>query len=121
MRRYDILEQTYRHRFRDAVMKKDETVSELNVRLTDHFLKWTKGCKIVEQLGDLMILEQLVNTLQPEVRVWVTERKPKTSAEAAKLADDYLSARKQNGSRLGQERKFDHAESCCGWQEENSV
>ena len=54
-----------------------------------------------------MILEQLVNALQIEVRVWVTERKPKTSAEAAKLADDYLSARKQNGSRLGQERKFD--------------
>ena len=40
--------------------------------------------------------------------MWVTERKPKTSAEVAKLADDYyLSARKQNGSRLGQERKFD--------------
>ena len=54
-----------------------------------------------------MILEQLVNTLQTEVRVWVTERKPKTLPEAAKLADDYLSARKQNGSRLGQERKFD--------------
>ena len=37
----------------------------------------------------------------------MTERNPKTSAEAAKLADDYLSARKQNGSRLVQERKFD--------------
>eukprot|EP00731_Ephydatia_muelleri_P001970 Em0001g1970a len=88
LRRYDISEQTYRQRFRDAVMKKDETVSELNLR-------------------DLMILEQLVNTLQTEVRVWVTERNPKTSAEAAKLADDYQSARKQNGSRLVQERKFD--------------
>ena len=54
-----------------------------------------------------MILEQLVNALQSEVRVWVTERQPKTSAEAAKLADDYLSAWKQNGSQLGQERKFD--------------
>eukprot|EP00731_Ephydatia_muelleri_P007213 Em0003g1461a len=107
LRRYDISEQTYRQRFRDAVMKKDETVSELNVRLIDLFLKWTKGCKTVEQLRDLMILEQLVNTLQTEVRVWVTERNPKTSAEAAKLADDYLSARKQNGSWLVQERKFD--------------
>ena len=68
LRRYDISEQTYRQRFRDAVMKKDETVSELNVRLTDLFIKWTKGCKTVEQLRDLMILEQLVNTLQTEVR-----------------------------------------------------
>lgn len=50
LRRYDISEQTYRHRFRDAVMK-DETVSELYESLTDLFLKWTKGCKTVEQLG----------------------------------------------------------------------
>ena len=109
LRRYDISEQTYRQQFRDAVMKKDETVSELNVRLTDLFFKWTKGCKTVEQLGDLMILEQLVNALQTEVRVWVMERKPKTLAEAAtcKLADNYLSAQKQNGNQLGQERKFD--------------
>ena len=35
LRRYDISEQTYRQRFRDAVMKKDETVSEINVCLTD--------------------------------------------------------------------------------------
>ncbi|KAL5496656.1 hypothetical protein EMCRGX_G012989 [Ephydatia muelleri] len=92
--------------FRDAVMKKDETLSKFNVHLTDLFLERIKGCKTVEQLRDLMILEQLVNALQTEVRMWVTERKPMTSAEAAKLADDYLSARKQNGSRLGQERKF---------------
>ena len=77
LRRNNISEQTYRQRFRDAVMKKDKMVSELNVRLTDLFLKWTKGCKTVEQLGDLMILEQLVNALQTEVRVWVMERMPK--------------------------------------------
>ena len=47
LRRYDISEKTYRQRFRDAVMK-DEMVSELDVRLTDLFLKWTKGCKTVE-------------------------------------------------------------------------
>ena len=106
LRHYDISEQTPRQQFRDAVMKKDETLSKFNVHLTDLFLERIKGCKTVEQLRDLMILEQLVNALQTEVRMWVTERKPMTSAEAAKLADDYLSARKQNGSRLGQERKF---------------
>ena len=98
LRHYDISEQTPRQRFRDAVMKKDETLSKFNVHLTDLFLKWIKGCKTVEQLRDLMILEQLVNALQTEVRMWVTERKPMTSAEAAKLADDYLCLR---GSRMG--------------------
>lgn len=46
--------------------------------------------------------------------MWVTERKPKTLAEAAKLADDYLYAQKQNGSRLGQERKFDQKSAVDG-------
>eukprot|EP00731_Ephydatia_muelleri_P034136 Em0048g12a len=85
LRRYDISEQTYRQRFRDAVMKKDETVGELNVRLTDLFLKWTKGCKTVEQLRDLMILEQLVNTLQTEERKFnqkaTVDGKKKTASE----------------------------------------
>ena len=38
--------------------------------------------------------EQLLNTLPEDVRVWVSERKPTTSAEAGQLAEDYLQARK---------------------------
>jgi len=37
-----------------------------------------------------------VNTLPDDVRVWVKERKPKTSMEAGQLADDYVQARKQS-------------------------
>ena len=44
---------TSRNKPTGAAMKKDETVNELTVRLTDLFLKWTKGCKTVEQLGNL--------------------------------------------------------------------
>ena len=42
------------------------------------------------------MLEQLVSTLPENVRIWVKERKPKTSIEAGQLADDYTQARKQN-------------------------
>ena len=42
-------------------------------------------------------LEQLINTMPSQVRVWVKERKPKTSKEAGELAgelaDDYVQAR----------------------------
>ena len=41
LRRYDISEETYQQRFRAAVKKEDEAVSELNVRLDDLFQKWT--------------------------------------------------------------------------------
>ena len=55
-----------------------------------------KECKTIDELKDLVVLEQLVNSLPEEVRVWVKERKPKTSMEAAELADDYAQARKQS-------------------------
>ena len=40
-----------------------------------------------------MVKEQLLTTLPEDVRVWVTERKPRTAAEAGQLAEDYLQAR----------------------------
>ena len=42
-----------------------------------------------------MVMEQLLNTLAPDVRLWVRERKPKSSDEASQLADDYMQARRQ--------------------------
>ena len=50
LRRYDISDETYRQRFREtAVKKEDETVSELAVRLDDLLQKWTKDCKTVAE------------------------------------------------------------------------
>ena len=40
-----------------------------------------------------MVKEQLLTTLPEDVRVWVTERKQKTAAEAGQLVEDYLQAR----------------------------
>ena len=54
-----------------------------------------RGCYMVEQLADLMVMEQLLNTLPVNVKIWVEEKRPKTSEKAARLADDFLRARKQ--------------------------
>jgi len=61
--------------------------------------KWTQGCRSREELKDLIVLEQLVSALPENVRIWVKERKPKTSAEAGQLVDDYAQAKKQNNNR----------------------
>ena len=95
LKRYNINEETYRQRFRSATRKGDESYRELKARLQDMAKKWMKGCTTAEEVVDLMVTEQLVNTLAPDVRVWVRERKPKNSEEASQLADDYLQARKK--------------------------
>ncbi len=90
LRRYDVNEEIYRQRFRTASMKTGETTRELRMKLEDLTKKWTKGCDTVEKLQDVLVLEQFVNTLPADVRVWVQEHKPNTSGVAAQLSDDYL-------------------------------
>ena len=95
LKRYEISEDSYRQKFRRAEKKAEESVSEMAVRLNDFFRRWTRSCATVEQLADLMVKEQLLNTLPVNVKIWVEERRPKTAEEAAQLADDYFRARKQ--------------------------
>ena len=54
--------------------------------------KWTRECTSAEELRELVVTEQLLNTLPRDIQIWVRERKPKTSSEAGRLADDYLQA-----------------------------
>ena len=86
--RYDVTEERYRQRFRSARRKDGETNMELVTRLGDLANRWLKACDTAEEVKDAVVLEQLLNSLPDDVRVFVRERKPKTSAEAGKLADD---------------------------------
>eukprot|EP00731_Ephydatia_muelleri_P034076 Em0046g19a len=72
-----------------------ESHRDVSIRLGDLTNKWLKGLTTVEQVKEAIVLEQLLYTLGPSVRVWVKERKPKTALEAGQLADDYSEARKQ--------------------------
>ena len=46
----------------------------------------------MEDVLDRVVLEQLLLTLREDARIFVKERKPATSQEAAKLADDFFTA-----------------------------
>ena len=94
LRRYDVNEETYRQRFRNATKKKDESHRELITRLEDLRRKWMRECTTVEQVGDLIVMEQFLNSLPGDIKIWVRERGPKTPREAGELADQYSQARK---------------------------
>ena len=94
LKRYDVNQETYRLRFREAKREPEESYSEMAIRLADLGEKWTKDCSSVEEIRDLMVLEQFIRSLTPEIRMWVRERKPKKVADAAQLADQFAQARK---------------------------
>ena len=98
LRRYDITEESYRQRFRSATLKDGESVTESLARIEDLAGKWMKSAKSRDEVVDLVLMEQLLTMLPENVRLFVKERKPKTSAEASKLADDYIVARKEDAT-----------------------
>ena len=69
--------------------------TELAVRLADLANKWLREQVTVDQIKESIVQEQLLNSLAPQIRVWVKERRPKSSLETGQLADDYVEARKQ--------------------------
>ena len=100
LRRYDINEETYRQRFRSCKKAAEESYVEIGIKLKDLFTKWVQpGSKTKEEVSDVMVVEQLLDVMPPELKVWVRERKPKSLKEASEMADNYVAARKGNKDR----------------------
>lgn len=70
-----------------------ETNRELAIRMLDLQTKWLRNCFTVEEVHQVVGVEQFLNTLKPEKRLCVMERKPKTCVKAGELADEYELAR----------------------------
>ncbi|XP_067442125.1 uncharacterized protein [Thunnus thynnus] len=101
LKKFEISAETYRVRFRSSVPAEEETPRELQVRLKDLYDKWMAPKeKTKEQIGDTIIMEQFLKVLNPELRTWIKERNPKTSKEAAELAEAFLAARRPSKEYL---------------------
>lgn len=97
LKKYDINPETYRQRFRSLEVGRDESPKELYVRLKELYGKWIQPRgKTIQQIGEIIILEQYLRMLSPELQVWVKERGPKSAAEAATLADVFVAAREKS-------------------------
>ena len=96
LRRYDISEETYRQRFRTTTKEPHESYRELVVRLQDLQERWTKKCTSVDELREVYVMEQFLNTLPADLRLWIREQNPKAVADAAELADQFAQAHKQS-------------------------
>ncbi|KAG1956974.1 gag-pol fusion protein [Pimephales promelas] len=95
--KYDINSESYRLQFRSSEVGKDENPKELYVRLKELYHKWVQPQnRTKDQIGEVIVLEQFLRMLAPDLQIWIKERDPKTASEAAALADVFLSARQKN-------------------------
>ncbi|KAL2099489.1 hypothetical protein ACEWY4_003883 [Coilia grayii] len=91
--KYEISQDVYRRRFREPDIRPGESPRELYTRLKDLFHKWIRPSnKTVEEVSEILILEQYLRTLAPDVRVWVKEHNPPDGQRAAELVENFMSA-----------------------------
>ena len=102
--RYNINDEMYPQRFQSTKFKPGQTLTEIATKLTDLAGRWLKDCGTAEEVKNAVVKEQLLATLPEDVRMWVKERKPKTTADAAQLAEDYFQARPPGTTTLTSDR-----------------
>ena len=93
LRRYNINKETYRQRFRAVKPKEEESPQELMTRLQDLASWWTRETATHQELLDLLVREQFLSVLPPDMKVAVMERQPSNCNEASQFAENYLQAR----------------------------
>ncbi|XP_076442803.1 uncharacterized protein LOC143281478 [Babylonia areolata] len=98
MKRFNLTADGYRRKFREARKETGETFEQFIVRLDGYFQKWAslsnKDVNKVEDLKDLIIAEQFMETLSTDLAIRVRERQPANVQEAARAADVVVEAKK---------------------------
>ncbi|XP_073777827.1 uncharacterized protein [Danio rerio] len=88
--KFNILPETYRQRFRAMSTSAGESPTGTYHRLQTLYRRWVKpDSHSKEEIGETIVLEQLLRVLPHEVRMWVKEHEPTTGLETAKLAQQY--------------------------------
>ncbi|XP_023811304.1 zinc finger protein 213-like [Oryzias latipes] len=95
LEKFDISPETHRQQFRAVSLPAGETPTETYHRLKGLYCRWIRPEQhLKEEIGEKIILEQLLRVFPPDVRTWVKEHEPTDGLTAAKLALQYLNARK---------------------------
>ncbi|XP_005756011.1 zinc finger protein 232-like, partial [Pundamilia nyererei] len=93
--KFDISPETYRQRFCSNIIPPGESPTETYYRLKGLYRRWLRPEQHTkDEMGEAIILEQLIRVLPGEVRTWVREHEPADGLAAAKLVSQYFNARK---------------------------
>uniref|UniRef100_A0ABM5GF55 ribonuclease H n=1 Tax=Pogona vitticeps TaxID=103695 RepID=A0ABM5GF55_9SAUR len=97
--RHGINAEQLRQRFRSLTKKPEQTFTQVGAQLVRLLEKWLsqEGTETYEQLKDLIALEQFYSVLHGELKFQVRERKPRSVAAAAEIADFISQIRKPLG------------------------
>ncbi|RXN23940.1 zinc finger and SCAN domain-containing 9 [Labeo rohita] len=106
LEKFNISPETYRQRFRSTTVPAGESPTETYNRLKNLYKRWVRPEEhSKEEIGEAIILEQLLRVLPYDARTWVREHEPRSGLAAAKLAQQYLNAHR-SGPRTQQPKEL---------------
>ena len=114
--RYDLTPETYRRKFRNSKKYPDESFQEWGIRARRYFDRWV-GLSVsdAKKLAELIIMEQMLNNMSPDLQIWLREHNPKTVDSLTGLAENYRLARQNTYStaktQISQKLKVDYSEN----------
>lgn len=94
---YELCSEVYRKRFRSVSKNSNDTYADLAFKINITYKRWLQSVKAydnVELLRQVMMMEQFVNTLPNDLKLWIVDQKCKTIEEMARAADQYTALRK---------------------------
>ncbi|KAL2095743.1 hypothetical protein ACEWY4_007891 [Coilia grayii] len=92
LKAYELVPEAYRQKFRHWRKGDRQLYTEFVRELTTLFNRWctAEAVHTFKSLCDLVLLEQFKNTIPDRIATYIMERKVKTAAEAAVLADEFV-------------------------------
>ncbi|RUS90147.1 hypothetical protein EGW08_002114 [Elysia chlorotica] len=109
--KYLLTAESYRKRFRGTKVDREETYTQLAVRLRRYLDRWvqlSKTKETVEGLVDLFVREQMLNIVEPNLAVHLRERDPKSVDDLVQMADLYQEA---HADRAGKFKATKHEQT----------
>lgn len=102
---YELCPEVYRKKFRTSNKQTNDSYTDFAFKLTVQFKRWLQGLGAydkLEELRQVFLMEQFMETLPTDTKLWLLDRKPKTLNEMAREADAYVAVRKSVGQSTEQ-------------------
>ncbi|MEL7309413.1 MAG: hypothetical protein AAGK05_17185 [Pseudomonadota bacterium] len=108
LKRYELTESGFRHRFRNSKPEIGESPEQFITRLRNYLQRWIELSGTDQNsygVCDLFTQEPFISICSPDLAIFLKERSPSDLDEVAKLADQYLLAHDQRLASNDDENK----------------
>ena len=108
---YELCSEVYRKKFRTSTKPTSDTYTDFAFKLYNNFKRWLEGAEAydnLEALRQVFMMEQFMDTVPADLKLWLLDQKPTTLIEMARAADKFVAVRKSvNGAQSGEQTVTD--------------